>query len=111
MLTTDERKDKIRKLIGDLSARLNEMLWSDSLKFYRAIKYRPSFFVEFWKRWDDLDARCAEYLRGEIDWDGDCFQMDFTSTGHEFPVLRVERDVHCYALDLFSWAVLETKGL
>lgn len=111
MLTTDERKEKIRKLIANLSARFNELLWADSLKFYRTIKYKPSFFAEFWKRWDELDARCADYLENKIEWAGDCFQMEFTSTGHQLPTLAVDRDVECYARDLFSWAVAETKGL
>lgn len=85
MLTFGERQEKIRKLTGDLSNRFNELLWADALKFYQFIKYRPSFFVEFWKRWDELDVALYRFSIGGADWPDDL------------------------ARDLFCYVVLETS--
>lgn len=111
LLNEEERKNKIRKLISDLNTRANEMLWGDPLKLERMKRYKPSVLEKFWKEWDELDKRCGEYLRGEIDWEGDSLPMEFTSTGQEFPVLEVDRDVQNFARNLFCWMVLETASL
>lgn len=85
MLTIEERKEKIRKLMSDLSVHFNASLWADSLKFYQMIKYRPSFFVEFWKQFDALDHALYQFSIGASDWPDDL------------------------ARDLFCYVVLETS--
>ena len=112
LLNVEERKDKIRKLIANLNARANEMLWSDPLKVERMKRYKPTSLEEFWKRWDELDARCAEYLEGKIEWAGDSMQMEFMpESGVPYPVLKVDRDVENFARDLFCWMALEVQAL
>lgn len=112
LLTVDERKDKIRKFVGDLSDRFSEMFWNVPTKIEAIRRYKPDVLEEFNRRWDELDKRCAEYLKGEIDWDGEALQMEFTPEYKvPYPVLEVDRDVQNYGRDLFAWFVMQTKDL
>lgn len=112
LLTMEERKNKIRKLIGDLSDRFSESFWKDPIKIDRIKRLKPSLLLEFNARWDELDKRCAEYLRGEIEWAGDSLQMELTPiVKAPYPVLEIERDVENYGRDLFVWFSLQTENL
>lgn len=112
LLNVEERKEKIRKLVSNLNARANEMLWADPLKTERMKRYKPTVLEEFWKKWDELDVRCKEYIDGKIEWAGDSFQMELMPMSKTpFPVLTVDRDVENYARDLFCWMAVQVKDL
>lgn len=112
LLNVEERKAKIAKYITDLSARFSEMLWDDRMKVEHLKRLKPSLLSEFDIRWDELDKRCAEYLRGDIEWAGDSIQMELTPIAKApFPILSVERDVENYGRDLFVWFTLQTENL
>lgn len=111
LLDVEERKEKIRKFITDLSGRFSELLWNDKPKTARLARLKPSVAKEFWERWDELNKRCREYLDGKIEWAGGSMQMEFTSTGQSYPRLVVDRDVENYGRDLFVWTVAQTKDL
>lgn len=58
------RKEKVRKLIGNLSARMVE------LKAIEQMKMRPEYVSSFWEAWDEFDCACFEYLAFDFDsWD------------------------------------------
>ncbi len=112
LLTTEERQEKIRKFINELSARFSETFWNNTKKIAAIRKYKPDVLEEFNKRWDELDKRCKEYLDGKIDWEGDHFQMEFTPRAKvPYPVLEVDRDVVNYGRELFVWFGNQTKDL
>jgi hypothetical protein len=112
LLGADERQRKIAKFVGDLSDRFSESFWKNPEKTERIKRIKPSLLEEFNDRWDELDKRCSEYLRGEIEWAGDSMQMEFTPLAKApYPVLVVERDVENYGRDLFVWFTLQAKDL
>jgi hypothetical protein len=112
LLTMEERKSKISKFIGDLSDRYNEMFWKDKDKIERIKRYRPLLLTEFGTRWEELDKRCKEFLDGQIEWDGEMLQMEFTPVAKvPYPVLEMDRDVVNYGRDMFVWFVTQTKDL
>lgn len=111
MIEIEERKEKIRRLNSNLTARFNEMVWNDPKKLARLKRLKPNVMEELWKRWDELEIRCAEYLDSKIEWSGDSIQMEFTSTGQPNPSLDIQRDVENYGRDLFCWMVLQVKDI
>jgi hypothetical protein len=115
-MDTEERKNKIRLLVGNLTNRFNELLWECPDKLERLKVFKPGFEKEFWKRWDELDNRFVEYLDGKIEWDGYYQQLELkTFAPHNPPVLmdasHFDRDIEGYSADLFAWVVLQTKSL
>lgn len=112
LLNMEERKDKVRKLIGNLSDRFSEMFWNKPEVINRIKQFRPILLEEFGQRWDELDRRCKDYIDGKIDWEGDVLQMEFMPlTGAEFPRLEIDRDVANYGRDLLVWFFSQTKYL
>lgn len=112
LLTQEERKEKIRKLTANLSARFNEMLWNDPAKVSKLEHYKPTVLTEFWLKHEELDKRCLDYLEGKIEWEGDSMQMDFTEKfSVPFPILEVERDVQNFERDLYVWLSSQIKDL
>lgn len=111
LLNAEERKAKIKKFITDLSARFSELVWGSVAKTERLARLKPNVSDEFWKRWDELDKRCAGYLEGKIDWAGDSMQMEFTESNVPYPRLEVDRDVENYGRDLYVWLALQVKDL
>ena len=112
LLNHEERLNKIRKLISDLDARFNELLWSHPAKISKLEHYKPSVIPQFWTQYHELDERCSDYLEGKIEWEGDSLQMEFVEgTTVVFPRLEVDRDVQNFARDLYCWLALQVKDL
>jgi hypothetical protein len=111
LLGKEERKDKIRKFVADLSKKFNEHLFDNQEKLILLKKLKPTVEEEFWQRMDKLDALCLDYLKGDIPWDGDEIGMDVLPTGVLYPTLEIQMTPQNYGRDLFCWLVLQTKDL
>jgi hypothetical protein len=112
LLNTEERRDKVRKLMADLDARFNELVWNHPAKLSKLQHYRPSVIPDFWKQYDELDERCLNYLEGKIEWEERALQLDFTEQFKiPFPTLHHECDVQTFARELYIWLALHVKDL
>lgn len=110
LLDTEQRKNKIRELTAQLSDRFNSVLKSTN-KMSALRRLKPDVLVKYNDSWDELDKRFSEYLAGEIEWEGDSFQMEMTAHGFPYPRLVVDRDVQNFARDFFAWFILQTQKL
>lgn len=112
LLDLDKRKEKIRELTTDLSERFAQLAFNDIQKIEKLNRLRPAMMDEFWKRWEEFNDRCLQYLKGEIEWSGDSLQMEMMPlSGVLVPKLVVDRDVENYGGDLFVWFALQVKDL
>lgn len=112
LLSIDERKKKVRQWVYHLDRSFNELLWDHPSKLDKLNRLKPNVIEEFWKRYDEFDQRCIEYIDGKIEWDGDVIQMEIMPlTKVHFPVLETDRDVESFSREIFTWLVLQVKDL
>lgn len=112
LLSKEERQQKVRVFLNDLSARFNECLFDNPEKLALVQKLKPSMIEEFWERMDTLDALCVQYINAEVPWDGDQLDLQFTPlTKSPVSILIREPDVANAGRELFTWLLLQTKDL